>query len=103
MVNERYYNIDGTERPLEDIRQQLKWEVNNYCGYLLQSSDWYVIRSIEDSSKPVPTEIETYRAAMRQEADQKTVAIEACVTLQDFINYDNTEPMSNWPDRPANA
>jgi hypothetical protein len=50
---------------------------------LLTASDWYVVRNAEKSTA-IPTEISTYRDAVRIATGTIETAINACTTLDDF-------------------
>lgn len=50
---------------------------------LLTASDWYVVRNAE-KSVAIPSEISTYRDAVRTASGTIETAINACTTLDDF-------------------
>ena len=74
----------------------------------LSDSDWYVIRSSETGGKAVPTNVSTYRAAVRTACASIEAKITACKKLDDLIKlYDvpmkdgvptGNAPINDWPD-----
>ena len=76
---------------------------------LLEPTDWYVIRKTEDSTATIPTNVTTYRAAVRTASGTIETAITnasdhaAFVALWDTPvdsdgNPTGKEPINNWPD-----
>jgi len=79
------------------------------AGGLLSNSDWYIIRYQEDNTKTVPTDIATYRAAVRTASDTIETAITNAADHAAFIALFNTPvdadgnptgnaPIANWPE-----
>ena len=74
----------------------------------LSDSDWYVIRSSETGGKAVPTNVSTYRAAVRTACASIEAKITACKKLDDFIELHEVPrkdgvptgnaPINDWPD-----
>jgi len=50
------------------LKTQYKNQTKETAHSLLQSTDWYVVRKYEDSTKEIPTKIKNYRAAVRTAA-----------------------------------
>ena len=79
------------------------------AGGLLSNSDWYIIRYQEDNTKTVPTNIATYRAAVRTASDTIETAITNAADHAAFIALFNTPvdadgnptgnaPIADWPE-----
>jgi hypothetical protein len=79
------------------------------AGGLLSKSDWYIIRYQEDNTKTVPTDIATYRAAVRTASDTIETAITNAADHAAFIALFDTPvdadgiptgnaPIANWPE-----
>ena len=80
------------------------------AGGLLSNSDWYIIRYQEDNTKTVPTDIATYRAAVRTASDTIETAITNAADHAAFMalfdtpvdadgNPTGNAPIANWPER----
>ena len=80
------------------------------AGDLLSNSDWYIIRYQEDNTKTVPTDIATYRAAVRTASDTIETAIINAADHAAFMALFDTPvdadgvptgnaPIANWPER----
>ena len=67
--------------PIQIVKQyglkgQHKSKVNGKAGVLLAETDWYTLRAA-DGGTAVPSNIATYRAAIRTKANTHTTAIDA--------------------------
>ncbi len=91
------------------LKSQYKAQTKNTAGGLLSSTDWYIIRVNEDNTATVPTNISTYRAAVRTASGTIEAAIDAAADLDAFIALFDTPvdsdgvptgnaPIRNWPD-----
>jgi hypothetical protein len=83
------YNVDGTinstAKDLADsgsgdtlvlgVRSNLKLAVNNQQGSLLDQTDWYIIRKT-DKGTAIPSNIQTWRDAIRTKGDAMKSAID---------------------------
>ena len=78
------------------------------AGSFLAPTDWYVVRKSETDTT-IPTDIVTYRAAVRTASETIETAITNANTLEEFINLYNTPvdaegnitgkaPIHNWPE-----
>ena len=63
----------------------------------LQTSDWMIVRAVEDPAKPVLPEWTAYRAAVRSECDRLVAAIEATVDVNGLVAAIDS---NSWPVRP---
>ena len=59
----------------EGLKNIFKKQVNEEAGSLLSKYDWYVLRAT-DGGTAVPSNIATYRAAVRTKANEHTTAID---------------------------
>lgn len=75
---------------------------------LLNPTDWYIVRNAE-SSTAVPSDVTTYRAAVRTASGTIEAAIDACTTHDEFLalfdtpiddegNVTGNAPISDWPE-----
>ena len=83
--------------------------IKSQAGGLLSNSDWYIIRYQEDNTKTVPTDIATYRAAVRTASDTIETAITNAADHAAFMalfdtpvdadgNPTGNAPIANWPE-----
>jgi hypothetical protein len=85
--------VDGDDNPILDqdgnqvVTKGLKtiWieRTKSTANSLLAKSDWYVVRNAEKSTA-IPTEISTYRDAVRTASGTIETAINACADLDAF-------------------
>jgi len=67
-------NVEGTVRTY-GLKHNHKEIVNSQAAGILQSTDWYSLRAA-DGGTAVPSNIATYRAAIRTKANTHTTAID---------------------------
>ena len=106
-VDTRYYNqgaltraeVDGEvvgtyatiDKDVDTLKKQMLDSIKAQVSSLQGQVDWYWLRA-EKGGKAVPADITTYAAAVYAEMDAKETAINALVTLDDVIAYQN-KPM----------
>ena len=107
----RFYFAAGVERRLADsgdaagLKTVYKNDVNTRAHDLLQQTDWYVIRKIEDSTQDIPKKITDYRAAVRTAANSIQAKIDAASNMSEFIKLcdsadsDGITEINRWPER----
>ena len=137
--DDRFYNVTGpnnygyytySDRELDDVttdgettlglKSQFIAKQKDTANKLLAATDWYVIREIE-TSESTPSEISTFRAAVRSVCAANIAlisGISSCSDLEDLITnpatvqetpgdetssfIDNSEPhLDVYPDTPA--
>jgi hypothetical protein len=131
-VDNRYYNsgeatysigatsvigtYEGTAKDLDQLKENWINQVKSIAASRLAQTDWMVIRQTEGGT-PVPTDISTYRSALRVASNEKETAINALTTIVEAIAYDNEEVTEtvdgeevtrtvsnvtgNWPEDPT--
>jgi hypothetical protein len=90
------------------IRQGYKDNINAQAGGTLQSTDWMVVRAAEGGTA-VPSDIATWRAAVRTKSNEMCTAIDnaadvdALATLYEYVNTGTEEspvmerPLGEFP------
>ena len=76
------------------IRQGYKDTVNAQAGSTLQDTDWMVVRAAEGGT-PVPSDIATWRAAVRTKSNDMCTAIDGAAdvdALAALYEYNDAEP-----------
>ena len=128
----RFYTGDGTAKALDDVNavdedgnaildedgvqvviRGLKWnavqQTKATAAGLLQPTDWHVVKAAEVSGYTVPSEITTYRAAVRTASNTIETAIAGATTHAAFMalydtpvdsdgNPTGNAPINDWPD-----
>ena len=85
--------------------EQTKQTANNK----LSATDWYVTRKAEDSTTTIPSDVSTYRAAVRTKSGQIEAAITNAADHAAFMalfdmpvdsdgNPTGNAPINDWPD-----
>ena len=92
------------------LKTLFKNEVKAQAKNLLASSDWYVIRKAEDSESTIPSNIATYRAAVRTKSNEMETSIDGAAdaaAMETLYTYTNTgteespviaRPLGEWPE-----
>ena len=100
---------DGNQVIIAGLKTLFKNEVKALARGLLSPSDWYIIRKAEDAGSTIPSNIATYRAAIRTRSNEMETAIdgaadaEAMETLYTYTNTGTeespviTRPLGEWP------
>lgn len=102
-------DADGVQLVTLGLKSQYKTQTKVTAGGLLSNTDWYIIRFNEDNTATVPTEVSTYRAAVRAASNAIEAAIDATTNIDEFkalfdtpVDADGVPtgnaPISNWPD-----
>ena len=130
VYDSRFYNSDGTAKTLTDtnevdengnplldengdqvvtlgVKSILKLKEKATAGSLLAKYDWYVVRKYE-TSKAIPTEIKTYRTAVRTACATRETEIDNCADTAALVTlYGQTEKdgvftpnMTQYPEDP---
>ena len=93
---------DGNQVIIAGLKTTFKNEIKAQAKSLLSPSDWYVIRKAEDAESTIPSNIATYRAAIRTKSNEMETAIdgaadvEAMETLYTYTEA-GTRPLGEWP------
>ena len=109
--------VDENNQPVLDengvqvINYGLKTEkkriVKDQAAGLLAKTDWYVVKATEVSDYTVPTNITTYRTAVRTKSNQMETAIDGAANVDalkalyeytDDGNGNITRPLGEWPE-----
>ena len=100
---------DGNQVIIEGLKTIFKNEVKAQAKNLLSPSDWYIIRKAEDAGSTIPSNIATYRAAIRTKSNEMETAIDGAAdaaAMQTLYTYTNTgteespvmtRPLGEWP------
>lgn len=93
------------------LKSQWKATIKEQAAGLLAPTDWYVTRKAEDSTATIPSDVTTYRAAVRTKSGQIETAItnaadhaafmalfDAPMDDQDPPAPTGNAPIADWPD-----
>ena len=111
-VDENGNNVldsDGNQVIIKGLKTVFKEEVKTQAKGLLSPSDWYIIRKAEDAGSTIPSNIATYRAAIRTRSNEMETQIDGAAdaaAMQALYTYTNTgteespeytRPLGEWP------
>ena len=100
---------DGNQVIIEGLKTIFKNEIKAQAKSLLSPSDWYIIRKAEDAGSTIPSNIATYRAAIRTRSNEMETQIDSAAdaaAMQTLYTYTNTgteespvitRPLGEWP------
>ena len=100
---------DGNQVIIAGLKTIFKNEVKAQAKGLLSPSDWYIIRKAEDAGSTIPSNIATYRAAVRTRSNEMETAIDGAAdaaAMEALYTYPNpgteespvfTRPLGEWP------
>ena len=100
---------DGNQVIVEGLKTIFKNEEKAQAKNLLSPSDWYIIRKAEDAGSTIPSNIATYRAAIRTKSNEMETAIDGAAdaaAMEALYTYTNTgteespvmtRPLGEWP------
>ena len=84
------------------LKTKYKEFFNKEAARLLEKTDWYVIKATDVESYSVPSNIKTYRAAVRTKVNEMETAIDNCAdvaALETLLSYKTgTRPLGEFPD-----
>jgi hypothetical protein len=95
---------------VEGLKTIHKRIIKNQAAGLLTSTDWYVVKATEVADYTVPSNITTYRAAVRTNSNEMETAIDntadvnALKRLYEYVNTGTeqdpvyTRPLGEWPE-----
>lgn len=100
---------DGNQVVTLGLKSIYKKRTKEEAGLLLAPTDWHVVKAAEVSSYTVPSEVTTYRAAVRTASNTIETAIDNAADLDAFIalfdipvddndNPTGNAPINDWPD-----
>jgi hypothetical protein len=88
--------VDSDERMVtRGLKTQWISTVKNISNSLLSPTDWYVIRKYE-SNTAIPTNIATFRTAVKTECDRLETAITTTADVEELIEVVSSQ---NWPNK----
>ena len=93
---------DGKQVVTKGLKSNHVARIKSQAAGLLQSTDWYVIRNAE-SGASIPTNISTYRTAVRAKSNDMEALINAVSSVEqlaDLYKYDintKTRPLGDFP------
>jgi len=100
---------NGNQVMIAGLKTIFKNEVKAQAKSLLSPSDWYIIRKAEDAGSTIPSNIATYRAAIRTKSNEMETAIDGAAdaaAMEALYTYTNTgteenpvftRPLGEWP------
>ena len=89
VADQRYYwNTTDNPKDVDTLKEGMIAKVKAQVGARLSQTDWMVVRATEGGTA-VPSDVTTYRTAIRSEGNTKETEINALTTIDDIIGYEN--------------
>tara|TARA_R100000234_G_C4994475_1_gene177171 strand:- start:776 stop:1339 length:564 start_codon:yes stop_codon:yes gene_type:complete len=100
---------EGNQVVIDGLKTVYKKTTKLTANSLLTPTDWYVVRKAEDSTTTIPSNVTTFRAAVRTKSGQIEAAIDGASDIAAFValfdtpvdsngNPTGKPPISDWPD-----
>ena len=95
------YN-SATAKDLDELKTEHKEKINAHAGSLLAQYDWYTLRAA-DGGTAVPSNVVTYRAAVRSKANEmcntidSAPSVEHLASLYVYSGDPAARPLGDWP------
>ena len=90
----------ATAKDLDDLKTLHKEKINAHAGSLLAQYDWYTLRAA-DGGTAVPSNIATYRTAVRTTANDMCTKIDAVANVDAlaalYVYSTDSRPLGEWP------
>ena len=98
------YDTDGNliERDLPTLKAQWTQTVKQQAGSLLSSTDWYVVREVEEGTN-APLNVKAFRRAVRARSNRIEYLIDITINIEEFkALFENVDggiaPINDWPE-----
>ena len=89
VADQRYYwNTTDNPKDVAELKKNMIRKVKEQVGARLSQTDWMVVRATEGGTA-VPSDVTTYRTAIRTEGNTKETEINELVSIDDVIAYEN--------------
>lgn len=100
---------DDNGNVIEGLKNAWKKRTKATANSLLKDTDWYVVRKAEDSTTTIPTDVATYRAAVRTASGKIETSITNAADHAAFVALWNAPvdsegketgnaPINDWPE-----
>lgn len=90
----------ATAKDLATLKTEHKEKINTEAGSLLASYDWYTLRAA-DGGTAVPSNVATYRTAVRTTANDMCTKIDAVANVDAlaalYVYSTDSRPLGEWP------
>lgn len=105
----RFYTGNGTPKALDGLKSEAINKVKRQAASKLAPTDWHVVKATEVADYTVPSEITTYRAAVRTASNTIESAITGAADHAAFMalydtpadsegNSTGNAPINDWPE-----
>ena len=92
---------DEEGRVTSGLKTQHKERIKQQASGLLEPTDWYNHKALDDETFTIPANIKTYRANIRTASNDMEVLIDACSTVDELAAlYEYTEQEDGSQTRP---
>ena len=98
------YDTDNNliERNLPELKAQWTQTIKQQAGSLLASTDWYVVREVEEGTN-APLNVKAFRRAVRARSNRIEYLIDITINIEEFKALfenvdDGNAPINDWPE-----
>ena len=92
---------DGVQVINYGLKTEKKRIVKQQASSLLEKTDWYNHKALDDETYTIPTNIKTYRSDVRTKSNEMETAIDNCTTVDELkALYEYTEQEDGTITRP---
>ena len=92
---------DGVQLINYGLKTEKKRIVKQQASGLLEKTDWYNHKALDDETYTIPTNIKTYRSDVRTKSNEMETAIDNCTTVDELkALYEYTEQEDGTITRP---
>ena len=85
---------------IQGLKSKRKNIVKKQASGLLEKTDWYNHKALDDETYTIPNNIKTYRANVRAKSNEMETQIDACTTVQELetlYTYTTTDGVQSRP------
>jgi hypothetical protein len=97
--DQRFYWGPGMPKDHAPLVEEWAGRANSAAHALLAPTDWMVIRE-KDVAVPVPEEVKTWRALIRDEANIRTVEVQSTASTEELEALVTAPDWDEWPPQP---
>jgi len=91
---------DGVQLINYGLKTEKKRIVKQQASGLLEKTDWYNHKALDDETYTIPNNIKTYRSNVRAKSNEMETQIDACTTVQELetlYTYTTTDGVQSRP------
>jgi len=83
------------KEPLDEVKKKRIRQARTQASHLIEPTNWFQVRELDEDSKPMPRRVLNYRIAVRAVCNTIEENIKAFTTLDEVLTYNWDD---QWPD-----